>query len=153
MGTTRLTYIQTIVFEHPSAGIQLDERVCEVNEGTRLGWQWHRTIREPTEITPELDGPARFVTVTNMAGSDIERYLSDEQAAALNRQTLLVGPPEKPDLCLLRPRDVPMGPRGECQSFWLAPGARLVMSPGTLGESVHVKVVAFTGAANGIVFD
>lgn len=148
MGTTRLTYIQTIVYEHPSAGVQVDERSCEVEEGTRLAWQWARTVRGPIELQPDLDGPARFVTITNMAGADIERYLSDEETAALNRQTLLIGPPEKPDLCLLRPRDVRTGARGECQSFWLAPGARLVLSPGTPGEAVPVKVTAFAGVAN-----
>lgn len=144
--TARITLVMSGCHEHPGDMTPIEERYSEEVRSTAYPVKSLVTISAPTEINfGHLRNP-RLVIVTNRAGSDEDKYPTEEQAAELAKQQVYIGPVECPRLCLLHPRMIGYTLSGGSQAFWLAPGQRLVLSPADGADRVPVRILAFPGS-------
>lgn len=142
----RLSVVITGAYAHPFDQTAIDARYGELVDSPDLP---HKTLQHVGGEAVPLDTgarAARFVLITNATGSELERYPTPAEAAALRRCVLLVCDQAGRAICALPPADPGRMPQGCSQPLFLAEGVRLTLRAAHPDAQCVARVVAVPGA-------
>ena len=126
--TSRLTIVTNGAYTHPLDQIPIDIRYSEVIRSPHLPYQSLQQVRGDQPASIDIGTrPARCLVIVNMAGSNIDRYPDEEQAAALRRRVLQICDADGKPLFDLQPAIPGETRMGGGQVCWLAEGVQLML--------------------------
>lgn len=151
MNQSRISIAASGAFLHPLGDqTPIDCRYGELVDSEELPHRYHARVRDAELVEYGRLRNPRCVIVWNLAGQELLTVPTDEEAAQLQRQELLVGlvDADSPTLPtawqLLRPAQIGSGLGGNT-ILWLAPGSRVVLRPRHEDAIVPVRILVLPG--------
>jgi len=151
MNRARLSIASTGAYLHPLGDqTPIDCRYGETITSEELPHRYYARVADSELVEYGRLVNPRCVIVWNMAGQELLTIPTDEEAAELARQELLVGlvdgdhPTIPTARQLIRPAKLGSGLPGNV-ILWLAPGARVLLLPRYAGVIVPTRILVLPG--------